>query len=251
MPNINKSNNNETIKLCNTAGKYITAINSDNGQSFAKIKSKLHNSNQAVSYNTQGELIVDDKCLTYRDAMAPVYFDSCSSSNSKQKWRISRGKINTADDDLCLTSSIEENNTDENIYVTGCDNLDQQTWDTENSDSDGPNDYRWNKFKGKTVVLVQSDNPWYINKDITIPEKWIDGFKLSTDMGDRLDLTYAQRAEMQSRGYDTSFAGRAGIEQHIIEGFDGSQYDQITATQLLAVIIIIIVILVSCKWMRN
>jgi hypothetical protein len=36
-----------------------------------------------------------------------------------------------------------------------------------NNDEIYYNDYKWNKYKGKTVVLVEAEEPWYLNKDIT------------------------------------------------------------------------------------
>jgi hypothetical protein len=47
------------------------------------------------------------------------------------------------------------------------DNSDQNNI-SDDSVSSGNSDYRLKQIKGKTIVLVESDNPWYLNKDETI-----------------------------------------------------------------------------------
>jgi hypothetical protein len=55
---------------------------------------------------------------------------------------------------------FDENNTQLNSELYNMDEKD------ENLSTDSS--YRLQKIKGKTIVLVESDNPWYLNKDETI-----------------------------------------------------------------------------------
>jgi hypothetical protein len=118
---LNKSyylNKNSTFSLLNHNGNYLT--NNDNK---AKMETNLSSSKQDISYNTQGELIIDGKCLT----------------------------------------NIEGNSYTNDEYS------DDSEWDVNMSNINiDPNNY---EYKGKTVVLVNSNNPWYINTDITSIEK--------------------------------------------------------------------------------
>lgn len=40
--------------------------------------------------------------------------------------------------------------------------------DTKSNVSNNTSDFIYNNLKGKTIVLVESDEPWYLNKDNTI-----------------------------------------------------------------------------------
>jgi hypothetical protein len=64
-----------------------------------------------------------------------------------------------------------------------------QEWDIE-EDSSIPS-FSWNKYKGKTVVLVESDNPWYVNKDITVKLKVAEPQELQ-------DLKYKAQADYKT-----------------------------------------------------
>jgi len=72
-----------------------------------------------------------------------------------------------------------------------------------------------NIFKGKNVILVNTDDPWYINKEFTIPQKYIDNNLSSLD--NNLEYDYGdfnsyfninnKRADL---GYGYSYASRLG-----------------------------------------
>lgn len=61
----------------------------------------------------------------------------------------------------------QDNITQDNITQDYFEQNNESRFDSD-SDSDFDFDYRLKKFKGKTIVLVESDNPWYLNKDETI-----------------------------------------------------------------------------------
>ena len=70
-----KNENSDIIKLTNIKNKYLTRINDK-----AKMKSKLFSNNQSVAYTTQGELIINGKCLTQKQN-DQVEFDKCDEKN--------------------------------------------------------------------------------------------------------------------------------------------------------------------------
>jgi hypothetical protein len=153
-------NNTDNIKLTNIQNKYITNIDGK-----PKMKNKIFSNNQSISYNTQGELIIDEQCLTQNSGK--VYFDKCK-NEKKQLWKINNNKIYSVESpELCLSSSGE------NISISKCldenQNDDSNTWTIEESDVEKTSDYKPIKYKGKSIVLVDSENPWYLNYDTTIP----------------------------------------------------------------------------------
>jgi len=155
--------NKKHMKISNIDGLYITKNNTN-----AKIKNKLYSEDQTVTYNTQGELIIDGKCLTLPKINTPnpeLFFDTCN-NNDNQKWNMYQGQIMPqSGKQQCLTSN------DNNLSISNCTNSDAQTWDTEDDNINTSSDYSWDTYKGKTVVLVESDNPWYINTGTTVMQK--------------------------------------------------------------------------------
>jgi len=155
-------NNDYPIKLTNIENKYLTMIDKK-----PKIKSKIFSKNQKISHGKNGELIVDGKCLfgTLNDNL---YFGNCDSNdnnNDDNKWIIDTNNKNVRNkNNKCLTS-----NDDDDIILKTCDNsISSQLWDIENSDIQSPSDYSYQNYRGKSVVLVDSDNPWYLNHDTTV-----------------------------------------------------------------------------------
>jgi hypothetical protein len=196
--NNNKEKENEnkseiSIKLTNQSNKYLTMIN-DN----PKMKSKHFSKNQSVSYNAQGELIVNNKCLTNNDER--VYFDKCDDDcKNKQMWEIKDNKIFPANSpEMCLSYNVENNKNDDNIKLEKCSETNSQIWNIEDSDVARSQDYNQLKYKGKTIVLVDSENPWYLNYDTTIPIEYIKEQKLqpmkqyrdSADFGSHENLEF-------------------------------------------------------------
>lgn len=164
----------EKIKIVNKSDKYLTMVDNE-----PKMKSKLFSKNQNVSYNVQGELIINDSCLTAKQNN-DVKFDKCSKTKD-QMWSLDNNKIYPdSAQNMCLFTNNEklglkkcqeddQNGSDDNIKMS-----------IEDSDTEKTSDYRMKEYKGKTIVLVESDNPWYLNKDTTIPMKYNKKLNLTT-----------------------------------------------------------------------
>lgn len=148
--------NSDAIKLTNISNKYLSMIDDK-----PKMKTKIYSNDQTISYNTQGELIMNDKCLTHKSGK--VYFDKCK-NEKKQSWKINNNNIYPSEfPQMCLSSSGED------VSLKKCSDEDQNKWIIEESDIEKSSDYNPIKYKGKTIVLVDSENPWYLNYDSTIP----------------------------------------------------------------------------------
>jgi hypothetical protein len=234
------------FKIMNSNGKYITTLPDSNK---IVLKDKLNRIEQNVSYNAQGELIIDGKCITTSDG-STLKMDDCNNSKG-QKWIIKNNKLILYDNKKCISDNTNNDNTDndntdnDNTYNdnTDNDNTDNDNTDNDNTDNIYNNDesdislracnqnttdsseQTWfqelidknkdNIFKGKNVILVNTDDPWYINKEFTIPQKYIDNNLSSLD--NNLEYDYGdfnsyfninnKRADL---GYGYSYASRLG-----------------------------------------
>jgi hypothetical protein len=225
------NNDGTLLKIASAGGKYITRVDNDI-VSKPKLKTKQHGKNQSVTYNTQGELIVGGKCLTYKNKPNPeLFFSDCDKSDTNQKWHFADGQISPKSElTQCMApvTSLGSSQQDE-ISVKNCDNSDEQTWDTENPSISTSTDYSVDEYKGKTVVLVEADDPWYINVDSTIPTPVR---KMDIVLNDVFPTTVAAyESDMildMSRpdlGMGHSYASRQGIDCQKIEGFNGTNSD--------------------------
>lgn len=233
------------MKLTSTSGKYLTMIDNEGNKKLARVKSKQNSERQTLSYNAQGELISDGKCLTYSDQNTPVFFDSCDTNNKYQKWNLENGKIKAHTEyDKCLTVGNSDS-----VHLKECQDIDEQTWDSEESDVRTSSDYGWDKYRGKTVVLVASDNPWYINKDTTYPVKY------SNPENIRDDIKYRENADFKSTmvldptkpdlGLGHSFLERANNGCNI-EGFSEENENR----HAIMILFVIIFLVLVYKWAR-
>jgi hypothetical protein len=227
------------FRMFNRGGKYLTEVDGS-----PKMKDRMDQQNQAVSYNAQGELIVGGKCLKGKDY--EISLETCNGSR-EQRWLHKDNEYTTLDDDSCLTSN------DENISLKPCDDSDDdKTWYVENQESDDSNLYvarsdTNNKYKGKSVVLVEAENPWYANKDMSVIQNVINTY---TEPQNDLDYGFADfksnfniDARRKDLGYGSSYASRQG--EKCIEGFDESENRNVI---FLLCIILAFLILYKIKW---
>lgn len=230
------------IKLISTSNKYLAM---SHGNNKAELRVKQNTENQNLSYNAQGELIIGDKCLTYSGGSLPVYFEKCD-DNNRQKWNLNGKNIVSRNDiTKCLTS--EENE----LYVKNCSDEDSQHWDTEGSDNVSHTDYSWDKYQGKTVALVESDNPWYINQNDTVQMKYGKDQKIYTDIKYRNNADYvsdfAYDMTRPDVGLGYSYADHQGVDCKKIEKFDGFKDDN----QLVFIILLILFAIVVWRiWLK-
>jgi hypothetical protein len=211
---------NDKIKLTNVENNYITMVNGK-----PKLKGKRYSKNQLISYNAQGELMINDKCLTKNQN--EIVFSDCTKQDN-QMWKIYEDKISpSADNNKCLTSNNEE------IILSECNNTDVQSWNMEYPDINKTTDTHYPEQKGRSVVLVDSDNPWYLNIDTTIP------------------LLYDTKLNLENMKYKN----HADIEEYNkkrIEHFENTNNtDDNVQTHILILLGILIIILGVYKLMKR
>lgn len=216
-----------------TSGKYVTLMPDKKN---IKLKSKQNSEKQTLSYNAQGELIIDDKCLSYSDNNS-VYFDNCSDDNN-QKWTISDNKISSSVSGKCLETNGEE------IYLQNCSDIE---WNVEDSDVSTSSDYTWNKHRGKTVVLVKSDNPWYINQDVTEPMKYTNPESLTQNARYRYNADYKSDVTLDPNrpdlGMGYSYLERANSG---CEGFGPETNNQDKNIIIIIMSIVFLIVMYRC-----
>jgi hypothetical protein len=263
-------------KITNPRGKYITGLTNSNKLG---LKEKLNRRGQVVSYNAQGELIIDGKCITTNDGNN-ISLELCGRNG--QKWDMDGTQIKTKynQKDMCLTdtttsitdsesinsgdgqlklrectipASDAEHGTLENSQnissefdTTSLDTHDQ-SWFRELIQNSNTSDYKLDSIKGKTVVLVDSDDPWYVNNDITVPKKHVDMFGIDNvnneihnyKLGD-FKSYFNIDATRPDLGYGYSYASRQGDK--CVEGFENITTDTTIIFMMICVIILIILV---------
>ena len=223
--------------------KYITR---ENNKSIMRTKLDTDgNEFQDFNYTIQGELKMGNKCLENNKT---VSFKDCNGSH-KQQWKYDSDnntiklKNNTT---KCLT--ISDNNT--NIEVRKCDKENDQIWAKEDLNDRDDVIGDWNNVSGKRVVLVESDNPWYVNKVNATPTKYkkLEYDELKTTKGKKLynhgnaKSIFKINPNSPNLGYGHSFASRLGIPCNI-EGFGEKK----NPNEIIIIFIIVLILLVIYK----
>jgi len=130
--------------------------------------------------------------------------------------------------------------------VESCDDSDKQSWQTEQSSDDSIDPFKWTDYFGKTVVLVEADDPWYLNKDTTLPLKYVSG-KFDQDLKYRQNADYTTNVVLDSTnpsmGMGYSYADRQGqpCKKIEIEGFGKTTDTPNVLILLLCVLLFIFV----------
>lgn len=226
------------IKLSNMSGKYMTV---DDDTKNIKLKSKNKSSNQLLSYSAQGELVMKDKCITQPSGSGnPLYLSDCVGGDN-QKWNMAGNSIQAeTDNKKCVTYDDSET-----LVSKTCDNSDSQSWQTEQSDS-STDSFKWTDYFGKTVVLVEADDPWYLNKDVTIPMNYWEQRDFQQDLSYRQNADYKSGRVVDPNakdlGFGYSYADRAGQPCQKIEGFNEGQQESPNILIMLLCILLLIFI---------
>lgn len=226
------------MKLLNENGKYLTAVDED-----IKVKSKLNNKNQSFKYTVQGDLIVDGLCVTNNGKN--LNLDSCT-GEEHQNWVLTNtGKIKS--EEYCLTADSSDN-----VSLKVCDSSDGQEWDIEEDNDSRSSSYTWDKFKGKTVVLVEAENPWYVNKDITIQKKYNKEPQILQDLHYRpnadFESTFIFDPKSHSLGRGYSYANHLGVpcDNEKCENFENSS----SSTNFMFYLCVILIALLLYRYFR-
>lgn len=255
-------------KIVNPRGKYITGLTNSNKLGLGD---KLNRSGQVVSYNAQGELIIDGKCITTNDGNN-ILLDTCGKNG--QKWEIDGTQIKTKYNggDRCLTDTStsitdsESTNSGEgplelhectlNDFDTSSLDTHDQSWFRELVQHSNASEYKLDSIKGKTVVLVDSDDPWYVNKDITVPKKHVDMFGIDNvnneihnyKLGD-FKSYFNIDAGRPDLGYGYSYSSRQG--EPCVEGFQNNETTDKTIIFMIICVIILIILVYRNYYMNR
>lgn len=228
----------KNIKLADNSNKYLTQVDGN-----IKLKSKQTGLKQIFGYNTQGELISDGKCMTLNKNNNMLYFDECNYMNDDQKWIIDNKKIKPQISLPSENKCVELNN--DTLILNECADFDIQKWNTENDDD--TNKFSWQKFKGKNVVLVEADNPWYVNNDDKFELEYPKEIVLDNGLGYKDNAYFDSNIILDSTkpdlGLGHSYASRKGITCNKIETFDGSSNDNNCKTNNIIIIVVVLLLL--------
>jgi hypothetical protein len=259
------------FKLKDYDNRYITNLDDD-----LVLRDKNYERYQQIIYTSNGELNINNKCINMEDN-GKLSLKKCE-NKIEQKWYPIDNNIVSEKNNQCISSINQE------LLVDDCSNLDRETkeWTFENISGFGVNDYQYPKNRGKRVVLVNSDNPWYVNKDITqiIPymeykdveeaekkiqikenreqERIDENNELLIDQSNfdlhMMDPRYSKSAKFiskfnldptrQDMGYGYSYASRQGkkCDENIVEGFDYNYFNTQNIILFTTIVILIIFI---------
>jgi hypothetical protein len=237
---------NKNIKLLSTSNKYLTMTNTNE----AKQQTKTSISKQTFSYNTQGELTNEGKCLTYDPKKSSIHFDLCN-DNKTQKWNIFENTISPVYNfDKCLSTDSYDS---DDLSLQSCViKSDDQTWNTEGSDVTNSSDYILPTFGGKTVILVQNENPFYLNKEYTVEMNYKkDNLNLEDNIEDleNIDSTLAMNKEYAhyKSSQPLAISQKININNNI-EKFDADNNNTSYDKQIILILLLSILCIVFYKY---
>lgn len=235
-PDMNEIND---FRIINNDGRYITYDANNN----VVLRDRNYNLNpkQLIHYNSIGQLVMGDKCVTSGDDNT-LKLLSCNKNNLKQKFFIDDENIISAETNKCLTSYDTE------LRMNECKNKDEQKFSIEvdNYNFIEQPDQIWKNYKGKSVVLTVNDNPWYLNKDLTIPinnnsnpniiKKYLDNNNYSPNKFNSNDVLYTDT--------ENKLIPKLNNMNLIKENFENNQDNNYLKIVGLVILIILIIFLV-------
>jgi hypothetical protein len=193
-------------------------------------KQALHKLSQKYSYNTQGELINDNQIWNLFESVdqhAQDQQDKHDQSTTTLEWDIDSGSID---------------------YVRS-------------------DDYTWQKYKGKTLVLVENDNPWFVNSEsaqkinvISDDSKIFNktqqndishyqpNFLINLRNNEDYKTKFVMNKTDPTMGYGYSYRSRGGNPCNIIENFDNMQNNNSDSNNIFIIILFFILLIFIYLW---
>jgi hypothetical protein len=227
--------NNDTFKLISSEnGKKLTNYNNSLTTKSSQ-SSQLYN--QDIQYSVQGDLMMGDDCITSNEE-GHVYLDTCNGTLD-QKWFPYMNNFISKKTKKCL--SVNKQN---EVITKQCDNEDslEQEWTMEISD-----DFENKPIKaiGKNIILVDSDDPWYENKELSIVQPNIiktnfDAINGYTENSALFKTDFKMDPHKKNLGYGYSFADRQGVPCNI-EHFN--EENKTNYNSLILPLILVIILL--------
>jgi hypothetical protein len=190
-------------------------ITNDNGSLY--LKPNNNSKSQKITYSINGELQMDDKCISAIDDNIGI--QPCD-NNLPQKWYTYQDKYISMSDGKCLT------NKDGKIKKENCSKNNNQKWFTDDYDTVLEDSQEsvgsWETAKGKKVVLIQPDNPWYINKKKSMPEGLIRQGRTELNKewyrdNANFNSKFMMDVTRPNMGYGYSYADRQGQQVYCLD----------------------------------
>lgn len=246
--------NNNTIKLYSNSEKNYVSEDKDRSVS---LKNYSPNKNDKINYTAQGELKLNGRCIgismdeNIRDSF--VYLQKCNDSD-KQKWYPYQDHFISQFDQSCLTSEIDSDTVNDNdvnddidpifkqnknnhLKVQQCAPIKEQSWRIDNIDEviedqlqETTDTSKWRTIKGKKVILIEPEEPWYINrgnkKPIGITKENVTELN-KVEYRDHADFhsNFMMDTNKPDLGYGYSYADRAGASCHCLDDCDKSSHN--------------------------
>ena len=250
---------NKEFKLISNDSKYISLT--PDGKLLLDSKNtngtgKDFNKYQKIMYTTDGYLKINDKCLTADDNK--IYVDNCKEQQSilnknnlydknmiDQKWYIyDSNYIVSQYNSKCMSHNMSEFNEDVLIPET-CSDKPEQMWNFEYNDIEKSTDYsNENILNGKSVVLVESDNPWYLNTKYTVPQNYVE--ETTPDgmitLGDKYDDNYEYSKRERYAKFFESFDNMDG---------DISILKNVVCSSILILLLVLLYCFIKNKFMKR
>jgi len=235
-----KSVNN--FKLLGLNGKYLYSNNNK-----LQLRDK-NSSNQSVSYNVQGELVMGGMCLTTNDNKS-VTLDKCD-NKKQQKWVPYNGNfISMLDNKFNSCLSVDSG---DNVITKNCNLSSNAEWDIQNENVEDVRNYSWPKVKGKTVVLTTKNNPWFLNKDIVGEKAYINITKQPRDAYYKEYAKYKSDCKIPEKGDKSQGKGYSYADSlsNCIEGFSEKEGND-NFVLLILLIILFILLIVKFNYLKR
>jgi len=139
--------------------------------------------------------------------------------------------------------------------IDNIDNIDSE-YNNYSIDDDMENNHQsLNTYKGKRLVLVESDNPWYVNKENVIELKYINnqnyfGIRQKYPLGSAFKSNTVYNTTSPNLGYGYSYADRKNT---IVENFSENTEDNSNnnANYIIVIMIIIIILLLAYNYYKK
>lgn len=241
---------NLSFKLKDINQKFITPTGSNSQELEMNINDYIEK--QYITYNTQSQLVMNDKCITNNSennvslsssnaGTSPASLENCNllhDNLNQQKWYQYDNKFISYANNKCLTSDNNQ------LLVKSC--SDNSEWVKDKQEYFDPNDIYWNKFKGRTVVLVEADNPWFQNKNIESPQIYITPSPELNKVTLRNDADFDSKYLLDKTKYDLGLGHSYSSHPAIpcIEGFSPRHATNFSLKSLIRIIVILILVVI-------
>lgn len=199
-----------------------------------------------IFQNSYSDLLQNDNNLIQND------YNLLGSSKDNKKKLITFNILNENDNESVDSYDSYDSKDSYDSYETSSkirkiENFDGNTEGEQVLDND--ENKNWNQYKSRSLVLVESNNPWYINKNDTIPIKYIKnddyfnrGYHKYSE-GSSYDSNIELDGASPTMGYGYSFADRRKVQKpEKIENFSDDS-DNVDNTNYIIIILFIVIAL--------